>query len=242
MARTGFAEKQRTLQRRVVARQHGKAVETEDIPVAQAPAGDRVVGSVGVEAGLEPGPGIHQLGIGKAARDLAHHGLGRVQGDLVLADPFGDGFDAGRAPEIGDPRALADSGVLFRRFDHPLTHRRLGRVDELGSRQQCGQLGKGFDRHMIQLDTEPPAIRHQLGNRVKVVIPLPIRVNQAVAAAPPPGLSTIDIGGDQSQLVLRHHQAIAAPEGAVEEIREVIDVVVRSEENPVDAARGHPGA
>ena len=46
----------------VVTLDHGEAVEGEDVPGPDPPAGQGVVGAVCVEAGLEPDPGVHQLG------------------------------------------------------------------------------------------------------------------------------------------------------------------------------------
>ena len=52
------------LERDVVAGDHREAVERLRMsPLSIRRRGDRVVGAVGVEAGLEPGPGVHQLGV-----------------------------------------------------------------------------------------------------------------------------------------------------------------------------------
>lgn len=77
-------EQQRALQRRVIPGNHRKAIEAQDVAPIDLASSDRVVCAVGVEAGLEPGPGVHQLGVRERAGDFAHHGLGRVQRHFVL--------------------------------------------------------------------------------------------------------------------------------------------------------------
>ena len=46
----------------VVTLDHGEAVHAENVSSLDPPGGERVVSSVSVEAGLEPDPGVHQLG------------------------------------------------------------------------------------------------------------------------------------------------------------------------------------
>ena len=57
----GVFAKERALQRRVVTEDHREAVETEDITRFNRLVGDRIVGAIRVDAGLEPGPGVHEF-------------------------------------------------------------------------------------------------------------------------------------------------------------------------------------
>src|SRR3546814_8256465 len=74
---------QGALERRVVAEDHRKRVERKDVAGLDDTIGHRVVGTVHIDAGLEPGPGVHQLDIGKRFRNLADHGIGRGNCDLM---------------------------------------------------------------------------------------------------------------------------------------------------------------
>src|SRR3546814_6268027 len=66
---------QGALERRVVAEDHRKRVERKDVAELDDKIGHRVVGTVRIDAGLEPGPGVHQIDIGKRFRNLADHGI-----------------------------------------------------------------------------------------------------------------------------------------------------------------------
>ncbi|MNR20878.1 hypothetical protein D3C85_1377480 [compost metagenome] len=79
-----MVEEQGAFQRGVVAGDHREAVEAEDIALVDLARGHRVVRAVGVDAGLEPGPGVHQLAFGEGTRDFTDHRLSGVQSDFVF--------------------------------------------------------------------------------------------------------------------------------------------------------------
>ena len=65
------------------------------------------MGAVGVDAGLEPGPGVHELHEREAGGDLTDHGSGSGQGHLVLGHSSGHGVDAGLGTQVADSGTVA---------------------------------------------------------------------------------------------------------------------------------------
>ena len=96
------------------------------------PGGGPVVRAVGVDAGLEPDPGVADLRVGEGAGDLVHHGLGADERHLVLGDAGGDGVADGLAAQVADPGAVLDDLDFLGGLDHALAHRRLGHVHQGG--------------------------------------------------------------------------------------------------------------
>ena len=151
-------------------------------------------------------------------------------------------LDTGGAADIGDPRALLDECDFLVRLDHALAHRALGDIDHARARQSVLQLLLDLQRHVIELDAQGDAVGQQTLCGAEKIVPLPVGVDQVVTPGPAPGLAAVDVGGDRCRVALRHHQPIEAAEGAVEEIREVIDVVVGGEEGRIHSLRRHHGA
>ena len=224
LVRALFGE-ERTLERRVIAGRHGKAVQAQNVAALDPARCNGIVGTIGVDAGRKPGPGIHQLHMGLAAADLAHHGLGRMQCHLVLRHAHGDCLQAGRAADVGDAGALANPGDLLVRFHHAHAHGRPAHIDQLRSGQRALQLAQVLGSDVVELDADPPAVLDQLLHGDEVVVPMPVGIGDAVAESAPPGLAAIDICGNRGLAFLRNHQAVEAPEGTVEEVAEVVDVV-----------------
>src|SRR3546814_13532257 len=76
----------------------------------------------------------------KLCRNLADHGIGRGNCDLMLGHTRLDGRNAGCAADVADTRALADQLLLLRRLERAHPHRRLADIDELDPRQRFFEL------------------------------------------------------------------------------------------------------
>ena len=235
----GLLAKERALERSVVAGDHREAVEAQDVAALDAPRSDGIVGAIGVDARLEPRPGIHQLGVREGPRDLAHHGAGRVQRHFVLRHAHRDRLDACRPAHVGDARPLLDQGDFLLRFHHAHAHRGLRDVDKLRARQRGLQFLHVLQVDVVKLDADRAAVLDELLHGAEVVVAPPIGVDKIVAEGPPPGLAGVDVGGDRGGALLADDEAVGPPERAEEEITVVVDVVIGGEEHVVDTALGH---
>ena len=150
----GVAAEQRTLQRGVVAKHHREGVEREDVSGLDKFVGDRVVRAVGVDARLEPGPGVHQLDEGKALGDAADHGRCRGQRDLVLGNAGLHRLHQ-RAPADGaHVGALADEHMLLGGLDGAKRHGGGRAVDKLDTREMLFQQHLQIEAGLVELDAE----------------------------------------------------------------------------------------
>ena len=107
----GLAVEQRPLERRVVPGDHRKAVERQDVSALHAAAGGPVVGAVGIDARLEPHPGVAQFGVREGARDLADHRVRPCDRHLVFGHTLGDRGADGLAAEVTDACACLISSI-----------------------------------------------------------------------------------------------------------------------------------
>ena len=95
---------------------------------------------------------------------------------------------------------------------------------------------------MVEFDSDPCSVLYELLHGYEVVVPVPVSVGEVVAEGAPPGLPRIDVGRDRGLILLRDHQAVVAAEGAVEEVAEIVDVVIRGEQACIDLLLCHVGA
>ncbi|MNQ88908.1 hypothetical protein D3C85_1041970 [compost metagenome] len=196
--------------------------------------------AVGVDAGLEPGPGVHQLDVGEGAGDLAHHRLGGVQGHFVFRHLILQGFDHCGTADVGDTRAVADHGMLLDRLDQAHAHAGRGDIQQLRIRVAGGELVTVLQVQMVELDADAPRLGQGLLDGDEEVVTLPVGVDDVVGAdGTAPWLAAIDIGADGYSAVLSHHQGVGATERAEQEIAVVVDVVVRGEDRRVYVFGGH---
>ena len=159
---TASPAEQRALERGVVAGDHREAVEAQDVARLDPARGHRVVGAVGVEAGLEPGPAVHELGVGKARAISRTIACGRAAArPRARGTPTRDRVAAGGAADVGDPRARADQRDLLGGFDHACAHGRRARCRPARARQRRLELGAALQGQVVDLDAEPAAIRDQ---------------------------------------------------------------------------------
>ena len=235
-----MVEKQGALQRRVVTGNHREAVKAEDIALVHLAAGDRVVRAVGVDPRLEPGPGVHQFGVREGTGNFAHHRLGGMQRHFIFGHLVAQGLDDGRATDIGNPCAVADDRMFFRRLDHAHAHARRGNIHKFGLGVAAGELVAIEQVHMVELDTDAPRLGQRLLDGDKVVVALPVGVHDVVGAhCAAPRLATVDIGADGHGAVLGHHQRVVATKRAIQEIAVVVEVVVRGEHRGIDIVLRH---
>ncbi len=239
LACAGGVEEQRALQRVIIAGDHRKAVEAQDVSALNAPGRERVVRTVGVETRLKPGPCIHELGLRESLGDFPNHGRGRVKRNFVLRDALAHGLDAGPAADVRDAGPLRDERDLLGGLDHAHSHDGGRHVHELGTGQRHAELGVILDAQVIELDAHPARTRHQLPHGNEVIVPLPVRIRELVSEALAPGLPAIDVGADGGASVLGHHQAVGPSERAVDEISEIVDVVDRGEKRGIDVRLRH---
>ncbi|MNE19962.1 hypothetical protein D3C80_1130630 [compost metagenome] len=237
-----MVEEQGALQRGVVASDHRETVEAKDFTLADATAGHRVVRAIGVEPGLEPGPGVHQLRIGEAPGNFTDHRLGGMQRHFILRHLLAQRLHHRRTANVGHLRTVADQRLLLSRLDHAHAHARRANVQQLGFGVAGGQLGVVLQVEVVVFDADARGQRQRLLDGNEVVVALPVGVDDVVSAdRAPPGLPAIDIGADRDDFVLGDHQRIRAAERAVEEVAVVVDVVIRREDRRFNVLLGHVG-
>ena len=193
------------------------------------------MGAVGVDAGLEPGPGVHELHEREAGGDLADHGSGGGQGHLVLGHPSGHGVDAGLGTQVADSSTVTDQVVLLGRLDGPHPHGRRADIHQLDTGQGGLQGPELVDRQVVELHAQAGRAAHEVADSLVVVVPSPVRVHEVVPVGAPPRLAAVDTGRDSGGVLSVDHHPVLAAEVAEDPARVVADVVVRGQEAGVDA-------
>ena len=95
---------------------------------------------------------------------------------------------------------------------------------------------------MIEFDPDAPGLGQRLLDGDKVVVALPVGVNDVVSAhGPAPGLAAIDVGADGHHAVLRDNQCVVTAKRAVQEITVIVEVVVRGKHRGIDIVLRHVG-
>ena len=132
-------------------------------------------------------------------------------------------------------------GDLLARLQHPEPHRGGGDVDELQPRKLGAEQLHRLHRDVVELDPEPAHAAGEGADGVEPVVLAPVGVGEVAPEGAPRRLAAVDPGRDRGRGVVGDEKAVAAAEGAVEEVGVVVDVVVRGEERGVDARpRHHP--
>ncbi|MNQ94943.1 hypothetical protein D3C85_1104830 [compost metagenome] len=228
-------QEQCTFQCGVVTGNHREAVKAEDVALVDLARRDRVMCTIGVDTGLEPGPGVHQFGIRESAGNFAHHRLSGMQGYFVFWHLITQGFDDGRTADVRDARAMTDDRVFFGGLDHAHTHARCGDIHQLSLRIAAGEFVAIEQVQMVEFDADAPGLGQGLLDRDEVIVALPVGVDDVFSAdGTAPWLTAINVGADGHGAVLGHDQRVLTPEGAVQEIAVVVDVVIRREDCRVD--------
>ena len=245
-AGVGFAVEQGAFQGGVVAGGHREAVQGQDVVFLDLARGGPVVGAVGVDAGLEPHPGVTDFRVREGPGDLVDHGFGADQRDLVFGDAGGDGVADGLPAQVADPGTVLDHLDLFGRLDHPLAHGRLGHVHQGGVFEGRLDLVPVVQRQRIVFDAKPargnaPGAERLL-DREDVVVPAPVRVHHVVAVAAPPRHAGVDVGRDRHGVVPGDHHGIGPAEIREEEVRVVLDGVVAGQDDGVQVLLCHDPA
>ena len=235
----GVAAEQRALQRGVVAEHHREGVEREDFAGLDQFVGHRVVRAVGVDARLEPCPGVHQLDEGEALGNAADHGRCRGQCDLVLGNAGLHRFHQ-RAPADGaHVGALADQHMLLGRLDGAKRHGGGRAVDKLDTREMLFQQHLQIEVHLVELDAKALDAGKQVLQRSEIAVAAPVGIGDVVADRPPPGLAAVDRRRHGGHAVAGQDRAVAPPELAIEEAGEIADIVIGGEQAGIDAGLFH---
>ncbi|MNH14162.1 hypothetical protein D3C79_737500 [compost metagenome] len=149
-----MVKEQGALQRGVVAGDHREAVEAEDVARVDLAAGHRVVRTVSVEPGLEPGPGVHQLAVGETAGDLADHRLGGMQCHFIFRHLVLQRLHHRRTANVGHPRTVANERLFFGGLDHAHAHAGRTDVQQLGPWVAGSELGMVLQVEVVVLHAD----------------------------------------------------------------------------------------
>ena len=231
--------KHRPLQRRIIAADHRKTVQRQDIAALQDAARHRVMRAIGVQPGLEPDPGVAVFGIGKALGNLGFHRIapGHRHVDLAHAGP--DRLFDRIAAHVGHLAALPDQRHFGGALDHALLHRCRGNVDATLGLQEGIQLFRLQQRQVIRLAAHGLAGADDAGHHAPEIVALPVCVGDVVAMAAPPGLAGVNAGADRHAFGLCHHAGIGTPERAIEKARIIGHIVHRGQHHSVKAVQLH---
>ena len=208
--------KQGALQGGVVAKNHREGVEAENVAGLDPPVGHRVVGTIGVDPRLEPGPGVHQLNKGMIAGNLADHGVGRGHRHLIFGHAGLDRPGTGAPANIAGAGALLNQRDLLARLDRAHPHRGLANIDEFNSRQRRFKAAPEFKVDMVELKPQALDAAGQPANRAPEAVAAPIGIGEIVAEGAPPRLPPIDTGRYRRRVCLIDDHAIFAAKRAVQ--------------------------
>ena len=234
-----MAAEQGTFQRGVIAEHHRKGVEREDVAGLDQLVGDRIMCPVGVDAGLEPGPCVHQLDKGKAFGNAAHHGGCRGQRDFMLGDAGLHRRHQRPPANSAHFGALADQNMLLGRLDGPQRHRDGGTIDQLDPGEMLFKQGLQIEADLVELDAKTLHPAKKLLQRGEIAVTPPVGIGDIVADRAPPGLPAINRRRHGGHAVAVQNRAITASELAIEEARKITDVVIGGEKTGIDAGLVH---
>ena len=235
----GMAAEQRAFQRGIIAEHHRKGVERQDIACLDNLVGHRIVRAVSVDAGLEPGPCIHQFNKRKAVGNAAHHGGCRGKRDLML---WHAGFHRRhqRPPANGTHiGALADQNMFLGALDRPQRHGRCGAIDKFHPGKMHLQHRFQIKIDLVKFDTKPLHITNDLFQRGKIAVTPPVTIGDIVADRPTPGLAAINASRHGGDAVAVQHRAIAPSELAIQKAGEIADIVIGGEQAGINAVGVH---
>jgi hypothetical protein len=234
-----LADEQGAFEGGVIARDHGKAVERQDIAALQFAVGDGVMGAIGVEAGLEPDPGIAVFGIGKMLGDFAFHRVTPGDGNLKLGHAFAYGVAYGIAAYIGDVGPVLDKGDFSGGFQHALVHGGRGDVHAaLGLQEGVEFLGTVHGK-VVGLTPHSLARAGDRGHGAPEIVTGPVGVGDVVFDAAAPGLACVNAGADGDALGGGDDAGIGTAKGAVEEAGVISDVMHGGEDDRIELVEFH---
>ena len=97
-----------------------------------------------------------------------------------------------------------------------------------------------LQRQMIRFDPDGDSVTHQLLNRFKEIVLVPVRIDKIVVAKSlSPRLCTIDIGTDGRQPVRSDHTPIITPECGIYKVCEIVHAVHRGQYHRLHLLREH---
>ena len=234
-----FLDEHRAFQRGVIARDHREGVQGQDIPALQLARRHRVMRAVGVDARLEPHPGVAIFGVRKALGDFQLHRVATGHGDINLARAFLHRLTDGKAADVGDIRAVADQLDFSGGFVHALLHDGHRDIDALFRLEESVQLFGLHQRQVVGLAADDLVFAGHRQDRAPVIVALPVGIGDAVAMAAPPRLGGVNAGRDGHTFAAGDNQAIGAAERAVKKARVIGDGVHRGENAGVNAMHLH---
>ena len=162
-----------------------------------------------------------------------------MQRHLVFGHAHADRLDAGRPTDVGDARHFGDVGDFFGRLHHAPAHGGGRHVDEFGVRKGLAKLAAQIEAHMVELDADAPGVADEALDGGEVIVFRPVGIGDVVAGGAPPWLATVDGRRHRGRGIGGHHEAVLAPELAVEEVGQVADRVIGGEQAGIDPALGH---
>ena len=183
--------------------------------------------AVGIEARLEPDPGVAILGFRVAAGDLAFHRVAARHRDFQFARALADGVANGVAADVGDFGARADERDFLVRLDHASGHRRGRHVDEFGPAQHVERGVAERQCQVVGLDSDAAGVADEFRDRAPEVVALPVRVDDVFTNRAAPGLAPVDVGRDRRACLGRHDAAVGTSERAVKKPRVIRHVLHR---------------
>ena len=148
------AREQRPLQRGVIARDHRKGIERQDVALFKYPRRYRIVRAVRVQSGLEPDPCVAVLGIGEPLGNLGFHRVAPCHRNVDFPRTHAHCVTDGIASHIGNIRTGADQGDFRLGLAHPLLHRRRRDIDARGRQEESIKLGRLQQGQVIALEPD----------------------------------------------------------------------------------------
>ena len=128
------------------------------------------------------------------------------------------------------------------RFDHPQPHGRRCNIHQLDAGKGFFQIAAEIEINVVKFDTEAfDAFGQPLDGR-KIIGLFPVRIGDIVTKGTARWLAAIDRRRHRCCLLMIDHEAVAPTEIAIQEIREIADVMVAREKGRIHLVFGHEGA
>src|SRR5699024_6474182 len=224
-SRIWLTEGHGALQCGVVTRGHRETVHGQQIATLPFTGGGPDVYAVGVNARLEPYPGVTDLLIGEGLGNLMDHGFLADERHFVFGDAFTNSGVDGFATDVTDTGTVFDDFDFFLGLDHALTHSGLRNVNEFRIGESICKGCALHSGHGVVFNTkafgfDALAVQRFLETVVEVVA-APIGVDDIVAVAGAPWHTGVNIGGYGNRFFLSHDQRVLTSEVREQEIRVV---------------------
>ena len=127
------------------------------------------------------------------------------------------------------------------RLDHAQAHSRRGDINQFDAGQGGFEITTEIQINVVELDAEALHALCQVFHSREIIGFFPIGISDIVAEGTARWLATIDRGCYRGCLLMVDDEAIAAAEIAIQEVRQIADIVIAREQSRIHLMLDHQG-